>query len=80
VRETGQGGGRMYHGAKSGAQHRADILALHTAKWQPPPSRQQLEQLAAQTEGWAGVLAQSLQLAEAYQDWGCVFGTVTVQP
>ena len=39
-------GGGMYHGAKSGAQH--------TAKWQPPPSRQQLQELAAQTEGWAG--------------------------
>jgi hypothetical protein len=37
-----------------GAQHRADILALHTAKWSPPPTRQQLELLAAQTEGWAG--------------------------
>jgi hypothetical protein len=55
VRETGQGGGdRMYDGAKSGAQHMAGILALHTAKWQPLPSRQQLEELAAQAEGWAG--------------------------
>lgn len=38
-----------------GAQHRADILAVHTAKWRPAPTPQLLQQMAAQTEGWAGV-------------------------